>query len=69
MRVFNMDKNCVIEIAYAKCDGKQLVFITSTDVCYRTDDYYHGNIAYSKLCDLARNGYIAVDKLYIKQEF
>lgn len=69
MRVLCMNKKCAIEIAYAKCDGKQLVFVTSTDVCYRTDDYYHENIAYSKLSDLVIHGYIVVEKLYLKENF
>lgn len=69
MRVLNMDKKCATEIAYAKCDGSRLVFITSTDVCYQTDDYYHENIAYAKLSDLVLHGYIIVDRLYLKQEF
>lgn len=69
MRVLNMDKQCAVEVEYAKCDGKQLVFITSTNVGYRTDDYYHENIAYSKLSDLVVDGYIMVDKLYLKEDF
>ena len=69
MRVLNMDKKCATEIEYAKCDGKQLVFVTSTNVCYRTDDYFHENIAYSKLSDLVVDGYIIVDKLYLKEDF
>lgn len=69
MRVLNMDKKCATEIDFAMCDGKQLNFITVTNVCYRTDDYCNENIAYSKLRDLVTNGYIMVEKLYIKQEF
>lgn len=69
MRVFNMSKKCAIEIAYAKCEGNKLVFITSESVCYQTDDYCHENIAYSKLSDLVLHGYIIVEKLYLKQEF
>jgi hypothetical protein len=69
MRVFNRDKNCVIAVEYAKCDGKQLVFMTVAGVGYRTDDYYAENIALCTLSDLAKNGYIIVDKLYIKEDF
>lgn len=64
-----MDRKCAIGIEFAKCDGKQLVFITSANVCYRTDDYYHENIAYSKLSDLVIHGYIVVEKLYLKEDF
>lgn len=69
MRVFCKDKNSVIVIDFAKCDGKQLIFITATNVCYRTDDYYSENIALCELTDLAANGYIIVDKLYLKEDF
>ena len=69
MRVFNRDKNCVIAVEYAACNGKQLVFITATGVGYRTDDYYAENIALCTLSDLAKNGYIIVDTLYIKEDF
>ncbi len=68
MRVVCMDKKCAIEIEFAKCDGKQLIFITSENVCCRTDDYYNENIAYSKLSDLVADGYIMVEKLYLKEE-
>ena len=69
MRVLNMAKKCAIEIAYARCEGKKLVFVTSENVGFQTDDYYHENIAYSKLSDLVLHGYIIVEKLYLKQEF
>lgn len=69
MRVLNMSKKCAVEIAYAKCEGKKLVFITSESVGYQTDDYCHENIAYSKLSDLVLHGYIIVEKLYLRQEF
>ena len=64
-----MDKKCAVEVAYAKCDGKRLVFITSENVGYQTEDYYHENIAYSKLSDLVVDGYIMVEKLYLKEDF
>lgn len=69
MRILNMDKKCAVEVNYAKCDGKRLVFITSASVGYQTDEYYHENIAYSKLSDLVVHGYIIVDKLYLKKDF
>ena len=69
MRVLNMAKKCAIEIAYAKCEGKKLVFVTSESVGFQTDDYYHENIAYSKLSDLVVDGYIMVEKLYLKEDF
>lgn len=64
-----MDKRCAIEVDYAKCDGKRLVFVTSAGVGYQTDDYYNKNIAYSKLSDLVVHGYIVVGKLYLKEDF
>lgn len=69
MRVLNMAKKCAIEIAYARCEGKKLVFVTSENVGFQTDDYYHENIAYSKLSDLVVHGYIVVEKLYLKEDF
>ena len=69
MRVLCRDKKCAVEIEYAELDGKQLVFVTSADVCYRTDDYYHENIAYSALSNLVVDGYIMVEKLYLKEDF
>lgn len=69
MRVFNRDKDCVIAVEYARCDGKQLVFMTVTGVGYCTDDYYSENIALCTLSDLAKDGYIIVNRLYIKEDF
>lgn len=69
MRVRCRDGNYVVAIRYAKLDGKQLIFKTLDDVCCHTDDYYHENIALGALCDLTNNGYIIVDKLYIKEDF
>ena len=66
MRVLNMDKKCAVEVAYARCEGKKLVFVTSESVGYQTDDYFNENIAYCKLNDLVIDGYIAVEKLYLK---
>lgn len=69
MRVLNMDKKCAIEIAYARCEGKKLVFVTAESVGFQTGDYYCENIAYSKLSDLVVDGYIMVEKLYLKEDF
>ena len=69
MRVLNRDKNCVIAVEYAGLNGKQLVFMTVAGVGYRTDDYYSENIALCTLSDLAQNGYIIVNKLYLKKDF
>lgn len=69
MRVFNRDKNCVVSIEYAGLDGKQLIFATMANVVYHTDDYYSENIALCTLSDLAQNGYIFVNKLYLKKDF
>ena len=69
MRILCRDKNCVVAVEYAGLDGKQLVFMTVAGVGYRTDDYYSENIALCTLSDLAHNGYIIVDKLYLKTDF
>lgn len=69
MRVFNRDKDCVVSVEYAGRNGKQLIFVTVANVVYRTDDYYSENIALCTLSDLAKNGYIFVNKLYLTKDF
>ena len=64
MRVLCMNGKYAIEIECAKCYGSRLIFTTSNNIQYHTDDYYNENIAYSKLSDLVVNGYIFVEKLY-----
>lgn len=68
MRVLNMDEKCAVEIICANREGNKLVFITSANVSYQTDDYYNENIACSKLTDLVVDGYIVVEKLYLKED-
>ena len=64
MRVLCRDGDYAIGIEYAKCNGKQLVLITSTGVCYYTDDYFSENLALCALDDLVKNGHIMVNKLH-----
>lgn len=62
-------KDFAIAIKYVKRVGKQLVFKDFDNVCYRTSNYYHENIAQSVLGDLVADGYIRVDELHLKEDF
>lgn len=59
----------VISIDCAMREGKRLVFKDYQGNYYRTDDYYGDNIALCQLSDLAKNGYIRVNELYIQEDF
>ena len=67
MRVLNLSKKCAVEIEYAECIDNRLIFTTSEFTVYYTDEYANANIAHNKLCNLVINGYIIVDKLYLKE--
>lgn len=69
MRVRCIDGKYVIAVEYAECDGKALVFRDYNGKYYHTDDYYHENTALCTLSDLAKNGYILVERLHIKEDF
>ena len=64
MRVLCRDGNYATAVEYAKCNGKQLVLITSNGVSCCTDDYFSENLALCALDELVKNGYIMVDRLY-----
>jgi hypothetical protein len=62
-------KDYVISIDSAMCDGKRLVFKSSSGKRYCTREYLHENMVFRMLCCLTKDGYIVVDKLYVDEDF
>ena len=64
MRIIYGD--CVIAISRAVRENKKLIFKTYDGKYFYTGDYFHEITALNMLSDLAINGYIKVEELYIK---